>query len=172
MTNNTHTYILITSIFGGAGLLTVLTVIILLVFGYGVYSCHDKMKKIKCLYEARDRSVEIKFVKHEASEVKFRDKKFRILPQFIGSYIERGGIHILFPTRISFIRYNWASIYPASPDNPHNAEVVDDKLLDANETVTELEKRFNMVKAYLSNMVVKPETIEEEQAGEDDNTGK
>ena len=136
------------------------TVMILMVFGYGVYSCHDKVKKVKCLYEARDRSVEIKFVKKEANAVRFGDKKFRILPQFVSSYIERGGIHMFFPTRISFIRFNWASIYPASPDNPYNAEIVDDKLIDARETVNEVKKRYEELKAILVNLPVKEDNPE------------
>lgn len=97
--------------------LTLFTAFILVLFLFGVYVTRQKAGKILCFYDGVDKSVEKKWVKVQDKKVTFSRMKFDIIPDCIQSYIDRSGIHYLFPTKVNVLRFVWYSRYPVNPND-------------------------------------------------------
>ena len=146
--------------------IAVLTILILMFVGYGSWSCYDKTKKVRCQYDRQDKTVEFRYVKVIDGETIFDGNRCRILPEFFSSYIEKSGIHMFFPTKVNFIRFNWASVYPVATVNQEEASDLEKSLTESKETIASLREKFEeMKRVYEENTAENVEDIIE--TGED-----
>ena len=96
---------------------TLLTIIILLLFGYASFSSRKLRNKLYCHYTGQDKTEEDKWTTMKAGNVVFRGLKFDILPDRITSFWLTTGIHWFFPTRVNYAKFSWYSRWPHNPNN-------------------------------------------------------
>lgn len=92
-------------------------VIVLMLFGAGVYSSYKKRGQIFCWFEGEDGTNEHKWVKHTDGWVIFRGYKYKIMTERMGNVWIRSGIHFFFPTRSPSLSFVWYSAWPRDPKN-------------------------------------------------------
>jgi hypothetical protein len=92
-------------------------VIVLIFIAAAIYSTYKKRGQIFCYFEGEDGTDEYKWVKYQSGYVIFRNYKFKVMTERITNMWYKGGIHLLFPTRVPVLKYSWYSEYPHDPKN-------------------------------------------------------
>ena len=96
---------------------TLLVVVVILLVVAAWYSTNSKRNKILCFYRGRDKTLENRWVNVTDSFATFRNKIFYVDTRRIVNFWYKGGIHFIFPTKVSCLEYNWNSPFPHDPDD-------------------------------------------------------
>jgi hypothetical protein len=96
-------------------------------------------------YTGKDKTLEKKWININSGYVIFRNYKFDIITKRIVNLWYTGGIHFLFPTKVSCLFYSWYSRFPHDPDNYANVWETPEvrKMINKEEWVKSYAKGFS-----------------------------
>lgn len=97
---------------------TFFTTLIVVLFLYAIWDTWSKLGKIFVVYEGKDKTVQMKWLKKDRDDqVVIDNKRFTILPECVQSAWDYKGIHMLLPTKVNYVHLVWYSKFPTNPNN-------------------------------------------------------